>query len=132
MMNIQELGTIAQYKLPVKIFILNNSWLGMVRQWQELMHGARYSESYSDGLPDFILLAESYGITGLRATHPGEVDDVIKQMIETPGPVIVDMVVAKEENCFPMIPGGAPHNEILLSLDDRQEQKQSEDGMVLV
>jgi acetolactate synthase-1/2/3 large subunit len=132
MMNIQELGTIAQYKLPVKIFILNNYWLGMVRQWQELLHGARYSESYSDGLPDFILLAESYGITGLRATHPDEVDDVIKQMLETPGPVIVDMVVAKEENCFPMIPGGAAHNEILLGLDDRQEQKQAEDGMVLV
>jgi acetolactate synthase-1/2/3 large subunit len=132
MMNIQELGTIAQYKLPVKIFILNNYWLGMVRQWQELLHGARYSESYSDGLPDFIKLAESYGITGLRATHPGEVDDVIKQMIETPGPVLVDMIVSKEENCFPMIPGGAAHNEILLSLEDQQEQKQSEDGMVLV
>ena len=132
MMNIQELGTIAQYKLPVKIFILNNYWLGMVRQWQELLHGARYSESYSDGLPDFIKLAESYGITGLRATHPDEVDDVIKQMIETPGPVLVDMVVSKEENCFPMIPGGAAHNEILLGIGDQQEQKQSEDGMVLV
>ena len=132
MMNIQELGTIAQYKLPVKIFILNNYWLGMVRQWQELLHGARYSESYSDGLPDFIKLAESFGITGLRATDPNDVDDVITQMIETPGPVIVDMVVSKEENCFPMIPGGAAHNEILLGIEDQQEQKQSEDGMVLV
>ena len=132
MMNIQELGTIAQYKLPVKIFILNNYWLGMVRQWQELLHGARYSESYSDGLPDFIKLAESYGITGLRATDPNDVDDVITQMIGTPGPVIVDMVVTKEENCFPMIPGGAAHNEIMLGLEDQQEQKQSEDGMVLV
>ena len=132
MMNIQELGTIAQYKLPVKIFILNNYWLGMVRQWQELLHGARYSESYSDGLPDFIKLAESYGITGLRATDPNDVDDVITQMIKTPGPVIVDMVVTKEENCFPMIPGGAAHNEIMLGLEDQQEQKQSEDGMVLV
>ena len=132
MMNIQELGTIAQYKLPVKIFILNNYWLGMVRQWQELLHGARYSESYSDGLPDFIKLAESYGITGLRATDPNDVDDVITQMIETPGPVIVDMVVTKEENCFPMIPGGAAHNEVMLRLEDQQEQKQSEDGMVLV
>ena len=132
MMNIQELGTIAQYKLPVKIFILNNYWLGMVRQWQELLHGSRYSESYSDGLPDFIKLAESYGITGLRATDPNDVDDVITQMIETPGPVIVDMVVTKEENCFPMIPGGAAHNEIMLGLEDQQEQKQSEDGMVLV
>ncbi|MDE0779829.1 MAG: acetolactate synthase 3 large subunit [Alphaproteobacteria bacterium] len=132
MMNIQELGTIAQYKLPVKIFILNNYWMGMVRQWQELMHGARYSESYSDGLPDFIKLAESYGITGLRATDPNDVDDVIMQMMETPGPVIVDMVVSKEENCFPMIASGAPHNEIMLSLDDQKEQKQSEEGMVLV
>jgi acetolactate synthase-1/2/3 large subunit len=132
MMNIQELGTIAQYKLPVKIFILNNYWLGMVRQWQELLHGARYSESYSDGLPDFIKLAESYGIAGLRATNPNEVDDVITQMIETPGPVIVDMVVTKEENCFPMIPGGAAHNEVMLGIGDQQEQKQSEEGMVLV
>jgi acetolactate synthase I/II/III large subunit len=132
MMNIQELGTIAQYKLPVKIFILNNYWLGMVRQWQELLHGARYAESYSDGLPDFIQLAESFGITGLRATDPNEVDDVITQMIETPGPVIVDMVVTKEENCFPMIPGGAAHNEVLLGLEDQKEQKQSEEGMVLV
>lgn len=132
MMNIQELGTIAQYKLPVKIFILNNYWLGMVRQWQELLHGSRYSESYSDGLPDFIKLAESYGITGLRATDPNDVDNVIKQMIETPGPVIVDMVVTKEENCFPMIPGGAAHNEIMLGAGDQKEQKQSEEGMVLV
>ena len=132
MMNIQELGTIAQYKLPVKISILNNYWLGMVRQWQELLHGSRYSESYSDGLPDFIKLAESYGITGLRATDPNDVDDVIKQMIETPGPVMIDMVVTKEENCFPMIPGGAAHNEIVLGIGDQQEQKQSEEGMVLV
>ena len=132
MMNIQELGTIAQYNLPVKIFIINNEWLGMVRQWQELLHGGRYSESYSAGLPDFIKLAESYGMTGLRATQPNQVDDVIKQMLETPGPVIVDMVVSKEENCFPMIPGGAAHNEILLGVNDRQEQTQSEDGMVLV
>ncbi len=132
MMNIQELGTMAQYNLPVKVFILNNMWLGMVRQWQELLHGGRYSESYSAGLPDFIKLAESYGMTGLRATEPGQVDDVIKQMLDTPGPVIVDMVVSKEENCFPMIPGGAAHNEILLGANDRKEQTQSEEGMVLV
>ena len=132
MMNIQELGTMAQYDLPVKVFILNNYWLGMVRQWQELLHGGRYAESYSAGLPDFIQLAEAYGMTGLRATHPGEVDDVIQQMLDTPGPVIVDMVVSKEENCFPMIPGGAAHNEILLGANDRQEQTQSEEGMVLV
>ncbi len=132
MMNIQELGTIAQYKLPVKIFILNNYWLGMVRQWQELLHGARYSESYSDGLPDFIKLAESFGITGMRVTDPNDVDDAIIKMIETPGPVIMDMVVTQHENCLPMIPGGAAHNEILLTLDDQKEQKQSEEGMVLV
>ena len=132
MMNIQELGTMAQYMLPVKVFILNNMWLGMVRQWQELLHGGRYSESYSAGLPDFIKLAEAYGMTGLRASRPDEVDDVIRQMLDTPGPVIVDMVVAKEENCFPMIPGGAAHNEILLGLNDRREQTQSEEGMVLV
>ena len=132
MMNIQELGTMAQYNLPVKVFIINNEWLGMVRQWQELLHGGRYAESYSAGLPDFIKLAESYGMTGLRATQPDQVDDIIKLMIETPGPVIVDMVVAKEENCFPMIPGGAAHNEILLGPNDRQEQTKSEEGMVLV
>lgn len=132
MMNIQELGTMAQYNLPVKVFIINNEWLGMVRQWQELLHGGRYSESYSAGLPDFIKLAESYGMTGLRATHPDQVDDVIKQMLETPGPVIVDMVVEKEESCYPMIPGGAAHNEILLGANDRREQTQSEEGMVLV
>jgi acetolactate synthase-1/2/3 large subunit len=132
MMNIQELGTMAQYNLPVKVFIINNEWLGMVRQWQELLHGGRYSESYSAGLPDFIKLAESYGMTGLRATHPDQVDDVIKQMLETPGPVIVDVVVEKEESCYPMIPGGAAHNEILLGANDRGEQTQSEEGMVLV
>jgi acetolactate synthase-1/2/3 large subunit len=132
MMNIQELGTMAQYNLPVKVFIINNEWLGMVRQWQELLHGGRYSESYSAGLPDFIKLAESYGMTGLRATHPDQVDDVIKQMLETPGPVIVDVVVEKEESCYPMIPGGAAHNEILLGANNRGEQTQSEEGMVLV
>ena len=132
MMNIQELGTMAQYNLPVKVFIINNEWLGMVRQWQELLHGGRYSESYSAGLPDFIKLAEAYGMTGLRATQPGQVDDVIRQMLETPGPVIVDMVVEKEESCYPMIPGGAAHNEILLGHNDHAEQTQSEDGMVLV
>ena len=132
MMNIQELGTMAQYNLPVKVFIINNEWLGMVRQWQELLHGGRYAESYSAGLPDFIKLAEAYGMTGLRATQPEHVDDVIKQMLQTPGPVIVDMVVSKEENCFPMIPGGSAHNDMLLGLNERQEQTQSEDGMVLV
>ncbi len=132
LMNIQELGTIAQYRLPVKIFIVNNEYMGMVRQWQELLHGARYSESYSAGLPDFVKLAESFGAAGLRATKPSQVDDVIAEMLSIDGPVVVDMVVAKDENCFPMIPGGAAHNHILLGPNGRAEQKTSEEGMVLV
>ncbi|MCZ6604033.1 MAG: acetolactate synthase 3 large subunit [Alphaproteobacteria bacterium] len=132
MMNIQELGTIAQYDLPVKIFILNNEYLGMVRQWQELQHGGRYAESYSSGLPDFIKLAESFGAKGLRATAPHEVDGLIEEMLSHPGPVVADVRVAKEESCYPMIPGGAPHNEILLGPEDTGEQETSEEGMVLV
>ncbi len=132
MMNIQELGTMAQYNLPVKVFILNNEYLGMVRQWQELQHGSRYSESYSSGLPDFIKLAESFGAKGLRASRPDEVDGLIEEMIVHDGPVIADVMVAKEESCYPMIPGGAPHNEILLGPESAVEQKTSEEGMVLV
>ena len=132
LMNIQELSTVAQYRLPVKVFIVNNEYMGMVRQWQELLHGGRYSESYSAGLPDFVKLAESFGATGLRATKPAEVDDVIREMLAVDGPVVVDMVVDKAENCFPMIPGGAAHNEILLGPQDKTEQRASEDGMVLV
>ena len=132
MMNIQELGTMAQYGLPVKVFILNNEWLGMVRQWQELLHGKRYSESYSAGLPDFIKLADAYGMKGLQVSKPGDVDDTIRTMLETPGPVICDVRVTKEESCWPMIPGGAAHNHILLGPNERNEQSQSEEGMVLV
>jgi len=134
MMNIQELGTMAQYRLPVKLFILNNEWMGMVRQWQELLHGARYSESYSAGLPDFVKLAEAYGMKGMRVDAPKDVDSAIAAMIAHPGPVVCDMRVAKEENCFPMIPGGAPHNEILLGTNDPRlrETFESEEGMVLV
>ena len=132
LMNIQELGTIAQYKLPVKIFILNNHYMGMVRQWQELMHGKRYSESYMDGLPDFVKLAESFGLKGLRATHPDELDSVIQEMIDTDQPVIVDVAVAPEENCFPMIPSGAAHNEMIFGADVKTEGAIAEDGMVLV
>ena len=132
LMNIQELGTIAQYRLPVKIFIINNEYMGMVRQWQELLHGSRYSQSYSAGLPDFVKLAESFGATGLRATKPSEVDEVIGRMLSIDGPVVVDMVVSKDENCFPMIPGGAAHNEILLGPNGNTEQQASEQGMVLV
>ena len=132
LMNIQELSTAVQYKLPVKAFIINNQWMGMVRQWQELMHGGRYSESYTAALPDFVKLAEACQWTGLRATHPDELDDVIDAMIATDGPVIADIVVEKEENCFPMIPSGAAHNEMLLGPDEKAEAPVSEEGMVLV
>jgi len=132
LMNIQELSTAVQYKLPVKVFILNNQWMGMVRQWQELQHGSRYSESYTASLPDFIKLAEAFGLVGLRADHPSQVDDVIREMIETDRPVVVDMRVDQTENCFPMIPSGAAHNEMLLSLEDRIATPTSEEGMVLV
>jgi acetolactate synthase-1/2/3 large subunit len=114
LMTMQEMSTAVQYRLPVKIFILNNEYMGMVRQWQELLHGGRYSESYSEALPDFVKLAEAYGCVGIRATHPGELDDKIREMIDTPRPVIFDCVVEKEANCFPMIPSGKAHNEMIL------------------
>jgi acetolactate synthase-1/2/3 large subunit len=113
-MNIQELGTATQYRLPVKIFILNNEYMGMVRQWQELTYQSRYSESYSDSLPDFVKLAEAYGWTGIRIEGPQELEAGIRQMIDTPGPVIVDCRVAKLSNCFPMIPSGAAHTDMIL------------------
>jgi acetolactate synthase-1/2/3 large subunit len=114
LMNIQEMGTLAQYRLPVKVFILNNEYMGMVRQWQELLHGGRYSESYSASLPDFVKLAESFHATGLRASSVDELDDVIHRMLSVDGPVIADIVVDQKENCFPMIPSGAAHNEMIL------------------
>ena len=132
LMNIQELSTAVQYQLPVKAFIINNQWMGMVRQWQELLHGGRYSESYTAALPDFVKLAEACQWTGLRASHPDELDDVIDAMIATDGPVIADIVVEKEENCFPMIPSGAAHNEMLLGPGEKAEAPVSEEGMVLV
>ena len=131
-MNIQEMSTAMQYRLPVKVFILNNEYMGMVRQWQELLYGSRYSESYTASLPDFVKLAESYGAAGLRATKPSEVDDVIKEMLDNDQFTIVDIAIDKGENCFPMIPSGAPHNEMLLGPDDEAEKPVSEDGMVLV
>ena len=118
LMNIQEMSTIAQHQLPVKVFIINNEYMGMVRQWQELMHGGRYSESYSAALPDFVKLAQAFGASGLRATKPEELDQVILDMLAIDGPVIVDVRVDPEENCFPMIPAGAPHNEMLLGPED--------------
>ncbi len=132
LMNIQEMSTIAQYKLPVKVFILNNEYMGMVRQWQELMHGGRYSESYMESLPDFVKLAESFGAVGLRAEKPDQVDDIIKEMIASDRAVIADIRIDKKENCFPMIPSGAAHNEMLLGPDDKADTPVSEEGMVLV
>jgi acetolactate synthase-1/2/3 large subunit len=132
LMNVQELSTIKQYRLPVKSFILNNFYMGMVRQWQELLHGGRYSESYMASLPDFNKLAESFGMVGLRATKASEVDDVIKEMLATDNAVICDIHVDQRENCFPMIPSGAAHNEMLLGPADEREKPISEEGMVLV
>jgi acetolactate synthase I/II/III large subunit len=132
LMNIQELGTLAQYNLPVKVFILNNEYMGMVRQWQELLHGSRYSQSYSEALPDFVKLAESFHLVGLRATKVDELDGVIDEMLATDKAVVADICVDKAENCFPMIPGGAAHNEILLGPNDRQDPESFEEGMVLV
>ncbi|WP_454797114.1 biosynthetic-type acetolactate synthase large subunit [Novosphingobium lindaniclasticum] len=113
-MNIQELGTATQYRLPVKIFILNNEWMGMVRQWQELTYESRYSQSYSDSLPDFVKLAEAYGWKGIRIENESQLDAGIQEMIDYDGPVIVDCLVAKESNCFPMIPSGAAHTDMIL------------------
>jgi acetolactate synthase-1/2/3 large subunit len=114
LMNMQEMSTAAQYRLPIKIFILNNEYLGMVRQWQELLHGGRYSESYSAALPDFVKLAEAYGAHGIRCSDPADLDAAIIEMIETPKAVIFDCRVDQAENCLPMIPSGKAHNEMLL------------------
>jgi acetolactate synthase I/II/III large subunit len=116
-MTMQEMSTAIQYGLPIKIFILNNEWMGMVRQWQQLLHGERYSHSYSASLPDFVKLAEAYGALGLRAERPEELDDAIRQMIDTPRPVIFDCRVERAENCLPMIPSGKAHNEMILPAD---------------
>ena len=132
LMNIQEMSTIKQYRLPVKVFILNNNYMGMVRQWQELLHGNRLSESYMESLPDFVKLAESFGATGLRVENPSDVDDAIKEMINIKGAVICDVVVDPNENCFPMIPSGSTHNQMLLGPNDKVEGEISEEGMVLV
>jgi acetolactate synthase-1/2/3 large subunit len=115
LMNMQEMSTALQYRLPVKIFILNNEYMGMVRQWQELLHGGRYSSSYSEALPDFVKLAEAYGGHGIRCSDPAKLDDAIMEMIDTPKAVIFDCIVAKTENCFPMIPSGKAHNEMILN-----------------
>ena len=117
LMNMQEMGTAMQYRLPVKQFILNNERLGMVRQWQELLHGERYSSSWSESLPDFVKLAEAFGAKGIRVSDPDDLDEAILEMINYDGPVIFDCLVEKHENCFPMIPSGKAHNEMLLGTD---------------
>ncbi len=133
MMNLQELSTVSQYRLPVKVFIVNNEYLGMVRQWQEFFHGSRYAESYSDALPDFVALAEAFNIHGIRADKPEEVDSTIEEMLSHDGPVVVDMRVEKAENVFPMIPAGAAHNEMRLSPDDTSRHLENADeGRLLV
>ena len=117
-MNIQEMATATQYRLPVKVFILNNEWMGMVRQWQELTYESRFSESYSDSLPDFVALAEAYGWKGIRCSDPAKLDDAIAEMLAYNGPVMFDCRVHKTSNCFPMIPSGAAHTDMILHSDE--------------
>ncbi|SFD99898.1 acetolactate synthase 3 large subunit [Roseivivax sediminis] len=131
LMNMQEMGTAIQYRLPVKQFILNNERLGMVRQWQELLHGERYSHSWSEALPDFVKLAEAFGAKGIKVDDPADLDDAIAEMIAHDGPVILDCLVEKHENCFPMIPSGEPHNKMLLGEASTQDAIK-EGGAVLV
>jgi acetolactate synthase-1/2/3 large subunit len=133
LMTMQEISTAVQYRLPIKIFILNNQYMGMVRQWQELLHGGRYSESYSEALPDFVKLAEAYRAHGIRCSKPAELDDKIREMIEVKQPVIFDCVVDPAENCFPMIPSGRAHNEMLLGdASTNVEDAVTEEGKMLV
>ena len=138
LMNIQEMATLAQYRLPVKVFILNNQYMGMVRQWQELLHGSRYSESYSEALPDFVKLADSFHGVGMRATCIDELDDVIHAMLSEKRAVIADICVDQTENCFPMIPSGAAHNDMILgpehgtALQNGRAAGLTDEGLVLV
>jgi acetolactate synthase I/II/III large subunit len=132
LMTMQEISTAVQYNLPIKIFILNNQYMGMVRQWQELLHEKNYSESYSEALPDFVKLAEAYGCVGIRAKNPDELDEKIQEMIDTDRPVIFDCLVDQDENCFPMIPSGKPHNQMLLGPKDQEENKITGKGKALV
>jgi len=131
LMNMQEMGTAMQYRAPVKQFILNNERLGMVRQWQQLLHGERYSSSWSESLPDFVKLAEAFGAKGIRCSDPADLDDAIMEMLNYDGPVIFDCLVEKHENCFPMIPSGKAHNEMLMG-EASTEGAIMSDGAVLV
>jgi acetolactate synthase-1/2/3 large subunit len=133
LMTMQEMSTAVQYDLPIKIFVINNQYMGMVRQWQELLHGGRYAHSYTEALPDFVKLAEAYHAHGIRCEHPGELDEKIREMIEVKRPVIFDCVVDPAENCFPMIPSGRAHNEMLLGdATTRVEDAVTEEGKVMV
>ena len=132
LMTLQEMSTAVQYNLPIKIFILNNEYMGMVRQWQELLHDKNYSESYTAALPDFVKLAEAYNCVGIRAKRPDELDDKIIEMLNTDRPVIFDCMVDKVENCFPMIPSGKPHNQMILGPKDQQNKKITGKGKSLV
>jgi len=134
-MTMQEMSAAVQHDAPIKIFILNNQYMGMVRQWQQLLHGNRLSESYMDSLPDFVKLAEAYGAVGMRAEKPGELDEAIREMIKVDRPVIFDCRVASLANCFPMIPSGKAHHEMLLGEDLPDEEIEAaigEEGKVLV
>ena len=132
LMTMQEMSTAVQYNLPIKIFVLNNQYMGMVRQWQELLHEKNYSESYSEALPDFVKLAEAYGCKGIKASNREELDEKIKEMIDHKGPVIFDCQVDPNENCFPMIPSGKPHNQMILGPNDKEENKITGKGKALV
>ena len=130
-MNMQDLSSLRQLNIPVKIFILNNEYMGMVRQWQQFFHGGRYAESYTDSLPDFISLANSFGIKGMRVMDPNKLKSSIKEMLDHDGPVLMDVCVAKMENVFPMIPAGAAHNEMKLS-DKDDKETQTAEGLALL
>ncbi len=132
LMNIQELSTAVQHRANVKVFIINNQYMGMVRQWQELLHGGRYSSSYTESLPDFVKLAEAFGCVGLRVSDPAKVDDTIKEMISIKQPVVCDVVVDQKENCFPMIPSGKAHNDMILGPEDKAGKAISGAGLALV
>jgi len=133
LMNMQEMSTAVQYRLPVKIFIINNQYMGMVRQWQELLHGGRYSQSYTEALPDFVKLAEAYHAVGIRCDKPGDLDGAIREMIDVEQPVIFDCVVDQNENCFPMIPSGRAHNEMILGdAAETLEDAITEEGKMMV
>ena len=134
-MCIQEMSAAVQHGAPIKIMILNNEYMGMVRQWQQLLHGNRLSHTYTEAMPDFVKLAEAYGGHGVRCTKPGKLDDAIMEMIETPGPVIFDCCVVQLANCFPMIPSGRAHNEMLLpdeATDEAVANAIDEEGRSLV